>query len=648
MGPQATHKKWRRRLAIAAGVLLALVAAVKVGAYFFDWRPIIERAVEKELGLRFDIGTLYPSAIPWARLEGRDVALGAGDFEARAARVVAKGSLWRLALRHVLVTQGEVDGLVVHYPETFEGIAGRWRAVDEHRHGLKEQRRARDAARQSGAQPAQQKDDDWTVHIVDIDAPDAVVYMGAREALRGRIEIHDLVTGHTEYALDADVPRFGKDARVVIRATLTESGADDPHLDGEALLWDWAVWDLGLPSWLPEAWVDAELRAQGAFISDIRFAVQGDLRVPDAPGLGGSFTASAWLQEEQRVIVNQCVLEGPGLRVTGDFTREPDGRMACRVQHLDAFGAGLTDLMALASTTRGALEASGDGHLTVTGLLLGTDGAGHLRLVEGSAALSGIDFVSSGGALAFDDLEGNVSVAEGAFRIDGLRSAGMTAHGWLRPFAETDAVAVDLAGEMELQRERLAAWLPLDNVEELTGRVTVDELKGTFRAGAGLPADLRARFRLENAGAAVRPADFAEPLRCEHLNGTVSFADGALQLSEIQGDGVVLDGTVRLDPRAGGAAVDLRGELDLGSGIAGALLPRAWLRGAAGAARFSRVAGTFAPGQGVPADLQVEGELKDAQGSVAFEGYADTLREVNATFRTMPDHVAVKVSRAAS
>lgn len=651
MGVQATRKKWRRRLVIAAAVLVALVAAVKTGVYFFDWRPIIERAVEKELGLRFDIGALYPSAIPWARLEGRDVVLGEDDFEARADRVVAKGSLWRLALRHVLVTQGEVDGLVVHFPETFEGIADRWRAVEDHQRGRKKKPDtsavASSPAPSSDNQPDKKKDDDWTVHIVHIDAPDVVAYMGAREALRGRIEIHDLVTDRTEYALDADIPRFGRDARVVIRATLTESGADDPHLDGKALLWDWAIWDMGLPSWLPEAWVDAELRAQGVFISDIGFDVQGDLRVPDTPGLGGAFAASAWLQQE-RVIVNQCVLEGPGLRVTGDFTREPDGRMACRIEHLDAFGAGLTDLMALASTTQGALEARGDGHLTVTGLLLGTDDAGGLRLVEGAATLSGIDFTSPDGALAFDDLQGSVSVVEGAFRIDELRSAGMTARGWVRPVAETGAIAVDLAGEMDLQRERLAAWLPLDTVEELSGRVAVDELKGTFGAGAGLPPDLRTQFKFEDVCAVVRLADFPESLHGENLNGTVSFADGVLKLNGIRGRGIALDGTVRIGLENGGAAMDLRGDIDLASGIAGALLPRTWLRDTAGTARFSRVAGTFAPGQGLPADLQVEGELQGAQASLAFEGYTDTLSEVNAIFSTTADHLIGKVSGAVS
>lgn len=641
--PRRRLVRWGLR---ALAVLAVSVVGVKAALKVIDFAPLIEREVTQAIGLTMEIGRLDNYGVPGAKLVATDVTLGEGDFQGRADKVIAQGSLLRLATKHVKVTRGVIQGFHVQFPGYFKGIIEGWEAAE-----------ARVAAHKAGAKPKapaappadipakrNQDDDGWKVEFNDVSAEDTLVYMGDAVAMRGDLYGYDLLTDRMRFKWRTDMPRFGAHARMTGDACLIETGASDPVLDGKAMLDDFSTHALGAPLWLPEGFVDAGVSAKGAFLSALEFDVEGDLRVPDDGGLGGAFSGSLWLQDG-RITINNAQFAGPGLEFAGDFTWEEDGHIACHIANLAAHGAGLTALAAFASSERGVLHATGDGQMLIEDFLFGTGDDGAFRFVQGHATLSGIGFALPDGAMAFGDLAGEASVQEGAIQVAELRGDGLVVRGSARPDWASGAISVDLSGEIELSPGRLAPWLPMEAVERLSGRVTADRLTAVLGSSNPVTEGLTLQARLENVSASLRFESFNSPVVCDQVSGGIAYEGGVLSLNGLQGTGFAANGSVTSDPATGAISADLSGELDLGGGLLALILPPGLLSGLGGNANFRKVAFVFPPGSSAPQNLSVEGAIRNGRATVNLGAVEENWSEVLASFNTTGDHVETTIER---
>src|SRR5690606_7044818 len=96
------------------------------------------------------------------------------------------------------------------------------------------------------------------------------------------------------------------------------------------------------------------------------------------------------------------------------------------------------------------------------------------------------------------------------------------------------------------------------------------------------------------------------------MTGKIVYADGAITLEGLRGDGLALDGSVQLPEDGSAAAFDVAGRLSLAHplvALAAAGLP---LRSLRGQVSIERASGSFPSGGGAPQGLILSGTIADA------------------------------------
>jgi hypothetical protein len=398
----------------------------------------------------------------------------------------------------------------------------------------------------------------------------------------------------------------------------------------------------GIETW-PTLTADVLAEIDGALPGEIALEGGGEVSLATKPkAIHGEFRAKGWWRENQ-LVVNDGTLNAPGLKASVDVTWPPGGETALRIASASFAAPALSALLNWISPENPHLDARGDAVVSVSEMLIGFPSGEAVRFASGEIALSGIDLTLPDGTRSFPGIAGKGTVREGTLEISELTSEGVRLAGSVRPDFQAGSAVVDVHGSVQLSREQLGPWLPLETVHELAGTLDLQRLSGTFSAAAFPPPDLAVQTQLQGLSASVDLPGQSAPVALHDVAGGVSMAEGKVQLDHVSGQGLTVHGTLHRDPANGQVRVDLTGEADLASPLLGLLLPPDTFKELQGKATFQRIAGTFVPGEGLPADLVVDGAVAGGAATVALPARPERLEGIAATFASKPEGVEAEI-----
>lgn len=297
----------------------------------------------------------------------------------------------------------------------------------------------------------------------------------------------------------------------------------------------------------------------------------------------------------------------------------------------------------------------GRAHMTGESFLIETDGD---PLIDGKAML--YDFstyamgaplwlpeglvdagVTAKGSLASDlefDIEGDLRVPEdsglaGAFSgslwiqdgrvtINGVQFAGPGLDGAGDLTWETDGRVACHIATLAAHGAGLTALASLAFSERGVlhatgdGQLLVEDfLFGTGDDGA---------FRFVQGHATLSGIGFALPddsMAFGELAGEASVQEGAIQIAELRGDGLIIRGAARPDWSTGALAVDLSGEIELTPGRLAPWLPGEAIESLSGRVTAERFAAALGSGRPITEGLLLQARLDNVSSALRVEGF---------------------------
>jgi len=493
--------KWLTALAILA---VAILAAVQVVEYFVNvdrYREQAESFVEDRTGMPVSIDRLELTLIPQPSVSAYAVVLGEGGLSVQCseARVTAE---WNgLFSRRVTVSEVTLYGLAASFPEELAKVQERIDIIQE--------------------RSKKETSSKWKVSVESIRARSARISVAgiSRPVFVGDILARDILTGSVPVEADGTLPFLGETARAAANVVM-------------------AIRKGGSPAVAPSGWVEVRgfdprqafereamppliLEAKATFdavtADAIGMKLEGQAAAAEgAPQLvqaaAGPFDGTLWIRGGE-VTLNDFELTAPNLTVRADATRSPDGAFACELQSATVEGDALAAVYALVNTEGLELVPQKEAAVTASGLLFGVDAEGALRLVRGNIEFAGVQPTLASGSKPFGDIRGKVHLDEGVVLIDEITGTGLAIKGAVKPELERAGASVDLAADLTLSPEVVAAFVKKnDTVKELGGHIAFKRIAGTFEKGKPLPEDLQIDGTIDKGQARLAFAGLEETL----------------------------------------------------------------------------------------------------------------------------------------
>ncbi len=126
------------------------------------------------------------------------------------------------------------------------------------------------------------------------------------------------------------------------------------------------------------------------------------------------------------------------------------------------------------------------------------------------------------------------------------------------------------------------------------------------------------------------------------VSGDVTFEEGVIHVQRVASEGISLKGDVTPDFSNGVTAIDLSGQVDLTRERLRSLVDLPQISEAAGRVHLSRIKATIVPGEGMPADLVVEGDVKNGVLGIKSDAWNDRFAPLSATFTAQPGRIETK------
>jgi len=121
--------------------------------------------------------------------------------------------------------------------------------------------------------------------------------------------------------------------------------------------------------------------------------------------------------------------------------------------------------------------------------------------------------------------------------------------------------------------------------------------------------------------------------------GDVSFDEGVIHVNHVEAAGVSLTGDVTPDFSSGVTAIDLSGQVQMTRERLQSLVDLPQIAEATGNVELTRIKATIIPGEGMPADLVVEGSVTNGVLAIHSEAWADRFAPLSATFTAQPGRI---------
>ncbi|MBI5095605.1 MAG: AsmA-like C-terminal domain-containing protein [Candidatus Hydrogenedentes bacterium] len=493
--------KRRRWPLLLTAVAVCVIALWVVAGYFLDaglYKPMVTKAIAKATGLPVTIGDLNIDVFPEARVRANRIDIGEGDFHASVDSVKATVRLKDLFSLRVTIPEVRIQGVSAVVPQTLTGLSEKYHAL-----------------RFASSPDSNAKGTKVSIGLIHTEGAKIYRGVGPTPVALVDIEVRDPTSPAIAVKMTSQLPSLGPSPRLTTDLTLSRSEGVKgvAGIQGTIRLDGVRLDELAEGEGAPKATLAATVTVDGKSAEDIAFAIAG--QVTPEPGepaaveaIAGPFTAKAWWQND-KLIVNDLDWRSPGLTWTGDFTRAPDGDIACNFPVATFNEASLGPLLALLPKTEVRLRASTGAKLEAKDLLIGMTREGQLRFVKGAASFSGIG-VDHRGAEALSSVRGGLELKEGVIQITRVEADGMSFTGTAKPDLGARTVAVDLSGELELTRKRLSPFLELEAVSKLGGTVTLKHIAATFAPGQGVPPDLVIEGSLAKGSAEVESAQFRD------------------------------------------------------------------------------------------------------------------------------------------
>ncbi|MCC6142831.1 MAG: hypothetical protein IT368_03385, partial [Candidatus Hydrogenedentes bacterium] len=604
----------RGRRWIAASLLLLISALVLwqlaerfIGAE--QLRPVLERELTKVFGIPATIETLDIRWIPQPHLAAGDVTLGKAPFQIHADAVYAEanfGSLWRGVIR---LGQISSDAIRIDLPADDTELSRHLSAV---------------VASLFGSEETSENNGDSNIEIGEIQLSNIAVFRGNSHAADGNLVIRDVLAPVVHVAASANTPIFSPTAQLAADITIESRAEGDSAISGTLNTTDFplaALLDVPLVSSYA---LTGAAAVSGTFPGRVQLAAEGQAHSSPNPELDGTFTGNLWYRDGQ-IDINDLRLDGDQIQAVADISLPEAGGFACRIQR------GALDNAALATVAEailppGFISFSDAGRMTVLGLLFGQEAQAPLRFSEGEASFLQLE-VQRGAGGVLRDLSARVRVQENGFAIDDLSNDYVHLTGAITPDFATGATHVALQGTADLSSQLLRLIIDDSRITAASGRIRLDTIEGTIGAE---DAPLRVVARLEEAAVQVQQAD-GQTLSVDTVHGGIRYESGVLTLEDLTGAGFTLSGTLAPEPT--GWTFDLHGQGDLSNPLVALVLP-AQLKAAAGAVDLKTLRGRWQPGLALPADLALEGALREGRLQIDSPSYAGQLSGITGSFTT--------------
>ena len=503
------------------------------------------KAIADATGLPVTIDELNIDIIPTPCVRARRIEIGEKDFRASVDSVRATVRLRDLLSGRVTIPEIVLTGVTVTTPEALTQLSAKY-------HMLKFTSSSGEAGK-SGK-----------VSIGEIQLHGARVLRGAGAdpAAIVDLEVRNPISETIGITAHATLPTLGKSPQVRLGLTLsrTEGVKGITGIQGSFNLDGVQLAELVEGENAPKATLSAEASITGKTAEDIAFLVSG--QVEPAPGepaevqaIAGPFTAKAWWKQDQ-FIVNDLSWRAPGLTWTGDFTRSPEGEVACNFPEILFNQASLAPLLGLIPKSDIHLSATSGAKLEGRDLLMGITKDGQYRFVKGTVSASGVR-VEHKGVEALTHVSADIELKEGVVQVTRLAADGVTLSGTAKPDLGERSLALELAGQVELSRKRLSPFLELAAVPKLEGLVVLKRVAATIAPGKGIPRDLVIEGALTKGSVQVETAQYHDTISgirvdfvtvpgsittkaagASKLLGTLS-CDGAYQVKSASWDGTI-------------------------------------------------------------------------------------------------------------
>lgn len=516
----------RRRWPIVVTILAVVVpvAGLQVAKRYIDadrYRPFLVDRITKNTGLAATVERMDFALFPAPALEARNISVGEGDFHATCTALYAYPSVSNLLRGVIDIQQLEIESLSATLPTKPGDLKARIDAMlDAHREHV-----ASGAKVDSGVKLA----------IGRIEAPGATISLdGVEKAVfSGNLAATNVLSDTIDIVADAQSPAHGPNARIAGTLTLERNAPPETGLGvhGDLRLTNIDSATLFTADRIPSAIATVHAAIERTGASQVKIALDGSAEpVPvdgvDLSAIAGAFTGVAWWDSGQ-ITVNELNWKAPGVTFLSDITIEPDGAIATRVKDATADYSGLQALLSAQPSSSYQVVATQDAKATAKDLLIGITADKKLRLAGGNASFTGVDLTLPKGARALAGISGEVAFDNDAIRIVSLKANELAIQGTVRPnFGEGSANA-DLKGNVNLTRERLGMFMPIESLKEAKGTISLDQIAGTFSSGGGVPDDLKITGKLTNG--AVSIASESWPDQLTQVSAEFNATPGAIE-----------------------------------------------------------------------------------------------------------------------
>lgn len=319
-----------------------------------------------------------------------------------------------------------------------------------------------------------------------VSIPEWTVKRGEAVYAKGTARVEDLLGTEGKFSAQTELPGVSPGAKADVTGTLKHAEGKYA-LEGKAALDNVDLAQFAQRKDLASAVLNANVAFSGTSQDDIAFTLAGTIATSGRADVAGQVSGKAWWKQGE-FTANDFTWESSGLHLLADMSRKPDGELAVHVREAKVEGDGLKLLLGTASSKSLRLDPRDNAFITVQDLLAGRAADGAYRWVKGDASIAGIDVLNSKETM-LEDLRAKCHLEEGVLHIVDATASGMHVAGDLSP-AEKQGVRFNLAATAKLSNPAIAAYLPPSIAQGAKGELEFKRLSGTWRAGAGLPADL--------------------------------------------------------------------------------------------------------------------------------------------------------------
>lgn len=590
--PLRKRRRLRRRFILLLLPVLVFAGGWRAAERYIDiehYRGVIDEELELLIELPLSFGAMDLRLFPTPRLVVQNVALGEDDFMAFSPEVTVTANLAKLTKKQLDLRVVNIEDVRVQLPAETAALRERWSNY----------MLALNTPDPPSGKPI------LKVTLESITAEGAQVFRGDTRYATGDLHVHGVTAGAPTF--EFDVTRATADGTPSAKGEFVLTVDADPLLRGTADVRDLLLSNLTGDESLPPFVLDGALEYAQAQNDDLQFSAKGEVRLAGQAAALGPFELDA-RYENGDLLLDRVAIQAEPLELRGALQLFHDGRWSLAIEEAVLRNEGIDWLVARLPEIPLANCPDRLSQGILRNVRMGDESGGGYSFLRGEIEVEGLGLALGGGYL-LPGLGGRVSIADDIIQVEGLASDSVRASGTVQLAYETDTVVLDLAAQLLLN-----PGLPLpgklsDLYRAESGTIDLQALQATVRAGVLDLPTLHGQVAIHDAVLAAWDGETKTFNAAPGFGGAVLLDRGVVHMSDVNGAGAVLSGTITPDETLERWAFDAQLKSDLASPIWKPFYPSASVSIQTGTLECSKLTGTLATGGTVPADLEVSGRI---------------------------------------